>query len=261
MTAIWNADNPFYSASSRLARGYEHISQLERQIRSFLAKKPYELARDVDPADGRYQRLKFKFSDRLPDSATFLATEALEALRFALDQTGYAAAVASGKNNPRKTQFPISDSPEELDNLINGRKVCRDVPEPVVQLFRSFEPYQGSHSTFWALNKLRNSGHKKLIPVAIGGALITLYDNTGPDNVIMPVSPLYDSTENEIVFARAPIGQKLRYNVRPAFNVCFEQTEVAGEEYVFGFLSRSAREVEYLIVSTEEECRRLGLVS
>jgi hypothetical protein len=259
MTAIWNADSPFYSAGSRLARGYEHISELERQIRSFLANKPYELVRDIDPSDGRYQHLKFKFSDRLPERATFLATEALEALRFALDQAGYAAAVASGKVSPKRTQFPIADSPGELDNLIDGRKVCRDVPEKVVRLFRSFKPYKGSGSTLWALNKLRNSGHKKLIPVAIGGALITLHDHSGPGN-IMPVSPVYDSAENEIVFGRAPIEQQLHYNVRPTFNVCFDQTEVAGDEYVFGFLARSAREVERIIVSTEAECRRLGLV-
>jgi hypothetical protein len=260
MTIIWDADSPFYSASSRLARGYEHISQMERQIRKFFADKPYDLVRDIDPADGRYQRLKFKFSKRLPASCTLLATEALEALRFSLDQAGYASATLGGKTDPKRTQFPVSDSAEELDNLINGRGVCRDIPDEIVALFRSFKPYKGSGSTLWALNKLRNSGHKKLIPVHLGGSTISVY-NRSDTGWISPVNPAYDSIEDQIVFGRAPITDHLNYHARPTFNVCFDQAEVAGKEYVFGFLMRSAREVEDILVSTEARCREIGLIA
>jgi hypothetical protein len=258
MTAIWDEESAFYSASSRLARGYEHISQMEGQIRGYFAEKPYELVRDLDPADRTYQRLKFKFTKRLPESCALLAAEALEALRFSLDQAGYAAAVLSGKIDPKRTQFPISDTPDELDNLIVGRKACRDIPEAIVTLFRSFNPYKGAGNPLWALNKLRNSAHKKLIPVQLGGSTISVY-NRSTDGWITPVNPAFDSAENEIVFGRAPVTDKLDYNVRPTFNVCFDQTEVTGREYVFGFLMRAGRHVEDILLSTEEACRRIGL--
>ncbi len=262
MTVIWDEDSAFYSASSRLARGYEHISQMERQIRQFFADKPYDLVRDIDPTDRSYQRLKFKFSKRLPDSCTFLAAEALEALRFSLDQAGYAAAVLSGKTNPKRTQFPIADSPVELDNLIVGRKACNDIPKEIVSLFRSFKPYKGEDDTLnplWAMNKLRNNGHKKLIPVRVGGSTISVY-NRSQTGWISPVNPAYDSAENEIVFGRAPITDQLDYNVRQTFSVCFDETEVGNREYIFGFLMRSARFVEDILVSTEAECRKIGLI-
>jgi hypothetical protein len=207
---------------------------MERQIRAYFAEKPYDLVRDLDPADQTYQRLKLKFSKRLPESCTLLAAETLEALRFSLDLAGYAAAVLSGKTDPKRTQFPISDSPEELDNLIVGRKACRDIPEPIVTLFRSFKPYKGADNPLWALNKLRNNGHKKLSPVQLGGSIISVY-NRSDAGWITPVNPAYDSTENEIVFGRARVGEQLDYNVRPTFNVCFDQIEVTGREYVFGF--------------------------
>src|ERR1700685_2160268 len=92
MTTIWDEDSPFYSASSRLARGYEHIAELHRQIREYFAGRPYDLVSELDPNDSGYRLLKFKFSKRLPDHCTFLAAEALEAIRFTLDQCAYAAA-------------------------------------------------------------------------------------------------------------------------------------------------------------------------
>jgi hypothetical protein len=152
MTAIWDEDSAFYSASSRLARGYEHISQMERQIREYFAEKPYDLVRDLDPADRTYQRLKFKFTKRLPESCTLLAAEALEALRFSLDQAGYAAAILSGKTDPKWTQFPISDTPDELNNLTHCgpqslpvRLCCRRVVGVHMANPKSVQETPGNH--------------------------------------------------------------------------------------------------------------------
>jgi hypothetical protein len=259
MTGIWDEDSAFYSASSRLARGYEHLSELERQIKTFLFEKPYDLVREVDPNDGSYQLLKFKFSKRLPETCTHLAAEALEALRSALDQAAYAAAVVSGKVRPKGTQFPISDSAANLENLITGRKVCSDVPDEIVTIFRSFHPYKGANNPLWALNKLRNSTHTVLIPIQVGGLNVFVHHRTG-SAPIEPLKAIYDRAKNEIVFGRARVGEHLNYDVRPTFNVAFEQTEIAGNEYVFGFLARSARLVEDILVSTEAECRRLGFI-
>ena len=260
MAIIWNEGSPFYSASSRLARGHEHISELHRQISGFLSDQCYDLVREIDPNDRSYQLLKFKFTKRLPDACTHLAAESLEALRSALDQAAYATAVLSGKTSPKRTQFPISSDSAELDNLIVGRRVCSDVPDKIVTLFRSFKPYKRSDSALWALNQLRNRGHTKLALVRLGGSTITLFDNSEVGN-IRPVNPIYDSAKNEIIFGRAPIKAQLNYNVRPRFTVAFDEIEFAKGEYVYGFLMKAATEVERILVATEAECRRIGLIT
>jgi hypothetical protein len=256
---IWDAESRFYSASSRLARGYEHIGELERQVRKFLFETRHDIVREPDPDDARYQLLRFRFSERLPDSATHLATEALEALRSALDQAAYAAAIVSGRIAPRWTQFPISDSATELENLITGRRVCRDLPDEIVTLFRSFQPYKGADNPLWALNKLRNSTHTTLIPVQ--AAAISVWVRPHPHSGdIETFDPFYDRGKNEIVFGRAFLTDHLSYNVRPTFLVCFDEAVVTGGEYAVGFLHRAAVKVEDILLATEAECRRLGFI-
>jgi hypothetical protein len=153
--------DPFYSPRARLKRANEHISRLHKRVERFFWQAPYRQVIELD-ADGVTQLYKFKFTKRLPESCTHSAAEALEALRSVLEQTGFAAAVASGKVNPKKTQFPIGDDLIGLENLIN-RKVSKDLPDEILALFRSFKPYKGGNDTIWALNKLANAKHTSLI--------------------------------------------------------------------------------------------------
>jgi hypothetical protein len=256
---ILDPNHPFYSAIMRLRRGQEHATNLDRKIREFFHEKPHELVREVDPVDPSYQLLKFKFTKQLSTECTLIAAEALESLRFALDQVAYAAAIVSGKVSPRKTQFPISDSPEELANLIEGRKVCRDVPDEIVALFRKLRPYKRSDSTLWALNKLRNNGHTVLIPVQVGSSNVVITHHRDSE-AFEALNPVYDRTKHEIVFGRARIGHPLHYSVSPHFNVCFEHTIVGSKQYAAGFLYNAVGEVHSIVRATEAECRRLGYI-
>jgi hypothetical protein len=256
---ILDPKHPLFSAVTRLRRGHEHVTNLDRQLCEFRYSKPHELVREIDPANAHYHLLKLKFTKQLPVECTLLAAEALESLRFTLDQVAYAAAVLSGKVAPKKTSFPISDSPNELDNLINGRKVCRDVPDDIVSLFRSFKPYKGADNTLWAMNKLRNSGHTALIPVGVHAANILINHHKGSAE-IEAMNPVYDSTKNEIVFGRVEIGQHLNYSIAPSFNICFEQTEITKRQYAPNFLYTAVSEVHGILLATEAECRRLGFL-
>jgi hypothetical protein len=109
--------DPFYSPKQRLSRANDHIRRLHKRIETFFKKAPYSRVIELD-TDGVTQLHKFKFTKRLPDSCVLSATEALEALRSTLDQTGYAATVAAGKVSPKKTQFPIGDDAAGLENLV-----------------------------------------------------------------------------------------------------------------------------------------------
>jgi hypothetical protein len=258
MTASEN--DPFSSAKSRIARSNEHMTELEGLLNSFVLEKPYELMSDIDPSDSTQELFKLKFKNRLPDRSTQLAQEALEALRSALDQTSYAAAVASGKVAPKKTQFPISDSVAELENLIVGRKVCKDVPEEIVSLFRSFKPYKGGNHYLWALNQLRNSAHTVLVPVMVSGANIHIHHRTGSAE-INAVNPIYDSEKNEIIFGRGPIGENWDCDIHSSISISFNNAQVSRREYAIAFLHRTRREVDSILSATEKKCRSLGFIS
>jgi len=250
--------DPFYSAKSRLARAEIHISNLETEIWNFRSNHPPDLIRELDPG-GFTQTHKFKFPKPLPESCTHLSIEALEAIRSALDQIGYAAAVVSGNTRLKRTQFPISDSAAELNNLIDGRGVCRDIPEPIIALFRRFKPYRGGNDILWTLNKLRNSNHTHLVPVAMIGASVLIQHKPGSAELIA-LNPLFDGAKNEIAYARGPTDGHFEYGIHPSFQIGFHDTAITGRKHAVTILTGALGEVQQVLDQTELACCRLGFI-
>jgi hypothetical protein len=255
---VFSPNDPFHSAKSRLLRAQTHISNLNTEIYLFRNEHPPALVREPD-SDGTAQLFKFKFREPFPVSWSHSAIEALEALRSVLDQAAYAATVASGKVAPKRTQFPIADSPDDLENLIVGRKVCKDVPGEIVAVFRSFKPYKGGNDAIWTLNKLRNSNHTHLIPVGIQWASVRITQSHLSDE-ITPIDPIFDSTKNEIIFARGPIDGHFAFGAQPTFFVSFDDIQVTGRKHAIVVLRTAASAVENIMEETETECRRLGFI-
>ncbi|HUD89850.1 MAG TPA: hypothetical protein VMR17_25620, partial [Xanthobacteraceae bacterium] len=125
-------DDPFYSPKARLTRAEEKISELDTAIWEYRNEHPPTVICEPDEPDRRTKTYKLKFTLPFPDTWTHLPMEILEATRSALDQCAYIAAELSGNTRLKKTQFPISDTVENLNNLITGRKVCEDVPAPII---------------------------------------------------------------------------------------------------------------------------------
>jgi hypothetical protein len=154
--------DPFRSLKRRIVRANEHISAFKAGADAFFDMQPYTRVVERDPETGGEIR-KLALTRPLPDHITDLAFEAIEALRSALDQAGYAAAVAGGAVRPKSSYFPIADFPGELDHVIKRR--CKDIPPDVVTLFRSFRPYKGGNGLVWAMNKACNTSKHCLLQV------------------------------------------------------------------------------------------------
>jgi len=189
-------DDLLASPKRRLARAKEKIRRLEKRIATFAKNKPGILSVDTD-AHGITTHA-FKFRRQIPDSWADAAVEAIEALRSALDQTGYAIAVRAGVAAPRNAYFPFGDTPAELDANAKGR--CKDLPSEIRALFRAFDSYEGGNYALWALNKLCNANkHRLLIPVALtaGAAGISRLTIRVPKTgrVTVPV-PTFDREKN-----------------------------------------------------------------
>jgi len=252
-------DDPFYSAKSRLERAKEKISELNTAIRQYRDEHPADLICEADEPDRRTKTWKFKFFRPFPDSWTHLPIEILEAVRSALDQAAYAAAKLSGSKRLKKTQFPIADSLDELQNLIAGRKVCKDVPPEIVAVFHRFNPYQGGNDTLWALNKLRNSTHTELTPIAVQSANIGIHHSSRFSGELEALNPIFNRAKYEIPFARASIDDHSCFAANPSFLIGFDE-RITGDRQAISFFKTAVNMVEDILEAVEIACIQLGYI-
>jgi hypothetical protein len=144
----------FASPKRRIARAKRHITDLNRRIGKFFIKCPYTKVVERD-TDGSTDLHKIRLLKPLPESMGDLASSIIEDLRSALDQAAFATAHAAGRTAAKSAYFPISDNAFELENVIKGR--CKDIPQDIVTLFRSFNPYKGGNDLVWTVNRLCNA--------------------------------------------------------------------------------------------------------
>lgn len=250
--------DPFNSSKRRIERAKTHIHDLDMGIKSFFDGKPCSHAVETD-ADGINQLHKIKFTAPIPDRLMEIAADSLENLRAALDQAGYAVAVAAGASNPRSAYFPIGEDATNLESIIKRR--CKNIPDDIVALFRGFQSYEGGNDLIWALNKANNiNKHRLLVPacVSLGQMNINMRASGGGGSSI-PV-PTWNREKNEIVFAITAPDTELEYDVKGSFCISFDEIEIIRGLPAVTILREMASEVECLVMATEAEARRLGLV-
>lgn len=201
----------FISPKLRLKRAKEQISSLEKVIEKYIKKHPYQRVVAFDKSED-LEIHKIVLTKAFPEKATILAVEAIEALRAALDQTVYATAVIAGKDNSKYASFPISETEQELENVIKGR--AKDVPEPIIQICRAAKPFKEGNSSIWLLHQLSNQNkHRLVVPVGTcnAGMQMKNFSLTGTGSLLVPK---WDPDNNEMVFAKIAPGTKLEYEVQ-----------------------------------------------
>ncbi|HZL31417.1 MAG TPA: hypothetical protein VFC54_10210 [Pseudolabrys sp.] len=247
--------DPFESPKRRLARAKQHICRFEKRIQTFIKKKPYDRTEDTQ-ADGTTIHA-LKFTRDFPDSWTDAAVESLEALRSALDQTGYAAAVLGGTPEPKNAYFPMGDTIADLDSVTGGR--CKDLPAEVRTLFRGFDAHEGGNYALWALNKLCNANkHRLLIPVGVGGGEMTM--NRGIISGGDLYAPRWNGAKNQLEFATIRPGGNLKYDAKITFHIAFDEFNKVKGGPAVGILNTIADEVQRVLLATKAECQRIGLL-
>ena len=247
------------SPKRRLKRAKQKIRRLEKRIDRFFKSK---LGRRVTEVDSRgVTTHAFNFDRKIPDGCADAAVEAIEAMRSALDQCGYAVAVKAGITEPKNAYFPFADNPTDLNANVKSR--CKDLPPEISALFRSFDSHEGGNYPLWALNELCNANkHRLLMPVGITGGgvgvnhMMLRSSDTGA--IKIPV-PTFDREKNQIVIGTAGPGAHLEYDVSLSFYVAFDEFNGVKGGPAVGILDRIAQEVDRVIKSTETECRKMGL--
>ncbi|MFY9658662.1 MAG: hypothetical protein WAK01_19105 [Methylocystis sp.] len=195
-----------------------------------------------------------------------IAFDAVNNMRAVLDQIGYAAAVASGKTAPKRTNFPFGEDLSSFENNLHGRKVCRDVPPEISRIFCLFEPYKGENGEIlWAMNKLANAKkHCSLVPFffAKANANFRAYvpDDIAPGRGI-PGVPNFDADKRELILMIVPTEIDPHISGNVTFQISFETIEMIRSEPASELLKGMLRIVASILTSSEAECARLGFVS
>jgi hypothetical protein len=249
--------DPFESPKRRLLRAKQHIRDLDARIEKFFKKQPHKRVVDLD-ADGVTELHKVKLTKPVPNQFADRTAEAVEGLRSALDQTGYAVAVLAGAVEPKSAYFPIAEKAADLENVIKGR--CKDLPPAIVSYFRSFNPYKGGNDPIWTLNRASNLGkHRALVRIGMSVLKIT---TIGPGLLIGGRIPLprWDSEKNEMIFGVVEPGGKFLYDFEFTFFIAFDEIEIIEGNPVVPVLATMTGEVERIIRGTEAECRKIGLL-
>ena len=184
-----------------------------------------------------------------------------------------AAALASGKitsGNPKRprTNFPFADTLANLDNHIDKRGACKDLPAEITKLFRGFSPYKGgANDPLWGLHELCNiKKHCALVPLQINKALAFFSGEiVGEGWSMHVVSPSsadlgWDPKRNEItlmsVISKPDANPNIDADV--AFDVAIEGIETLGRERARYELAAMRGIVGRIVHTTEEVCRSLG---
>ncbi|CAH1077743.1 hypothetical protein [Candidatus Nitrotoga sp. 1052] len=249
--------DPFSSSKRRISRAKSHINELKGKADQFLKDNPCSRVIERD-SDGIHEVHKIKFS-AIPDIIEDIAIDALSSLRPALDHAAYVIAIATGTHTTKSAYFPISNSETELENVI--ARNCKDIPVEIVSLFRTFKPYAGGNDLIWALNRANNSNkHRLLVPFFQFPRDMNLrVRGTGGSGVHIP--PLiYDRAKNEIVFAVIATDTQLEYNLNGTYCIAFDGIAPIEGYSVTDVLNAMVREVERIVMATETEARRIGLV-
>lgn len=253
--------DPFASPRQMLRRAKDHIEDLKTQINFFAHEKPWTIVTETE-ADGVTKLWKIKFTKAIADDLPNIIFDAANNMRAVLDQMAFAIGQRhTGIDKPKSAKFPFGPTePNMLDNLAGG---CKDLPSEIRDVFRGFKPYKGGNNPLWAMNELCNvPKHQMLYPVAIGSG--TSYISTVSPLIHGPWAvkrPIWDRETHEIKLARiGPQGQFEEY-LNTSFAIVLDDVDdvIRGQQPV-SVLNAMAGEVERVLMATEAECRRIGLI-
>ncbi len=251
--------HPFDSPKRLLVRAQTSIQNFKLAAKEYIKSEPWAQVANADKRGWVYH--KVILTKPVPEELADHAYDAAGYLRAALDHTAFATLSAADRLTDKSTHFPISDSATNLELII--KKSCKKVPSDIVDLFRSFEPYKGGNEAIWALNQVCNSNKHRLISaigIISGGVDILRMRTATPLPAEIFTRPIWDSAKDEMIVARCGKGSDLEYKIKIGLHIAFGEVEGVAKHEVLGALRAMARKVERILLATEAEARRLGIV-
>ncbi|MCK1638939.1 hypothetical protein IVA95_15340 [Bradyrhizobium sp. 157] len=274
----------FESPKRTIQRAKHHIDDLERHVIAFTASNTWTHVVDLD-ADGFHHLHKIRWSRSLPDDLPSILFDAVNNLRSALDQCGYACAMAAKNKSTKHIKFPFAKDETHFLRALPG--CCKDLPAEIIALFRSYNAYKGGNDVLWALNELCNTKkHFSLVPMTAGRAILRIiptaehplaskarptaehlakgvspagfYGLVGGN--VSPRDPRWDASRNELLLLRTDPKKHVNHDANVSPTVSIEGIDFLRHKPAVGVLKQMLNAVAAVGEATESECRRLGLI-
>jgi hypothetical protein len=237
------------------------VAEFKAELLAYGNSNPYASVLEHN-RDGTEDIYKIKLVKPIPFGLNGIAFDAANGLRSALDQGGYATAIASGKSESAgrriRAAFPFCDNPTEVKGRRNGEG--RDIPQEIFDLMFSFKPYLGGNELLWSLNKLANSNkHRILAPFAMINAAMKIPHLETGHIIEARWPPQWDSAKNEMMWLRQKRGSKLKGEVQFVGFVSFNKIEPISRQPADAIFDRLVTEVTTILDAIEAKAARIGL--
>lgn len=211
----------------------KHIDEFRREVVSFCSSNIGTMFIEDDPNTGE-EVYKFKFLKQLPDVLDGIVFDAISNMRRALDQAGYAVAVAANPAKGRNAHFPFGGSLAEAIGCHKGRS--KDIPEEVFDYMISCKPYRGGSDSLWAMNKLCNTNKHEIVT---GLCMVTkkvTSDLTVNGLKADPQPIRWDISKGEIETWRVSKKVNAHYDLQIDLSIAFDDAEFLAGKPISGTL-------------------------
>jgi len=179
----------------KIERAEKHIVDLDGEIRTFLATKPYRVREDVDTK----HVYKISHVTEVPGPIVAIAGDVIQNLRSALDHLANQlmlvrlGVVASDQ----ESHFPIGNTAGKYEANLRGMKKGRFLREDAFDVLLKVQAYpRGDGHQLWALNRLNNIDKHRIILTA-GSAFRSVnlgaYVSRKSREVMAPDFPMLDA--------------------------------------------------------------------
>jgi hypothetical protein len=179
--------HPLDDPLNKMQRAYEHLKELDRQVRAYKATCPYSVAKKLNADKTSYiYRIE---PGSLPDPriATILG-DAIHNMRSSLDHLAWQLALLNTATPYHRTEFPIYKD-RTSGNVKAVRRKLQDVPTKAADLIERLQPYNSGdrHKAhpLWILHALWNiDKHSLLLPISHMGWVPVFYGPGGSCEVL-----------------------------------------------------------------------------
>src|ERR1700720_3862881 len=133
--------DPLHDSRYSVEHAKRRIRELEGEITVFNKTNPCARVLERDPNTTEYVH-KINLVKPLPVALSGIAFDVVTNLRSALDQAGFAIAVAAGKKG-KDAHFPFGDALAEVQSRAGRRS--KDIPKKIFDVMVSAKPHKGGN--------------------------------------------------------------------------------------------------------------------
>jgi hypothetical protein len=251
---------PLEGSKLKVKRAKEHFRQIEAEIKTFNASKPYRIMVEEEPQSGD-QLYRVKIKKQPPPMWATIIGDIVHNLRSALDLLVNDAVRANGNTPNRYTGFPVYKSADAFEAGFSGK--VRGVSTKAIETIKSLKPYKDGNEALWHIHCLDITDKHRLI-LSVGSA----YRNfnvvlkmrvpweegevvKSPPIALKPADQLYPLKDGAVVMCVKAAARMSHSNDAPdyqfTFEVAFGDGEIVQGEPVLPTLQQLITSVESII--------------